>query len=249
MKDEEHMDNSVYITLSRQLALFRDMDVTANNIANSNTTGFSSEHILFNSYLTKDVNQKNSNDMAFAYDINSYHNLENAPIHATGNPLDLAINSDGFFSVETPLGVRYTKAGNFQLDGSGTLVTSEGNPVLNDSGQNITFAADARDIKIGEAGNISVNGEDFATIGIYKFANPQLLEKLDGSMFKSEITPDVATDAKLVQGALAGANVKPVLELTHMMEVSRSVANTAKFIETMYDLQRKSASTWAQQAQ
>ncbi len=242
------MDNSVYITLSRQLALFRDMDVTANNIANTNTTGYASEHILFNSYMTKDVNQKVRNDMAFAYDVSSYHNLEIGAIKATGNPLDLAIASDGFFSVETPLGVRYTRAGNFQLDGSGTLVTADGNPVLSESGQHITFADDAREIKIGEAGNISVNGEEFATIGVFNFANPQLLERLDGSMFRSEVTPDASTDAKVMQGALASANVKPILELTHMINVSRSVANTAKMIETMYDLQRKSANTWAQQA-
>lgn len=243
------MDNSVYITLSRQLALFRDMDVTANNIANTNTTGYSSEHILFNSYLTKDVNQKNRNDMAFAYDVSSYHNLENAPIHATGNQLDLAIASDGFFSVETPLGVRYTRAGNFQIDGSGTLVTAEGNPVLGNNGQHIVFTPETQDIKVGEAGNISADGAELATIDVYKFSNPQLLERLDGAMFRSEIIPEILTDAKVVQGALAGANVKPVLELTHMIDVSRSVANTAKMIETMYDLQRKSANTWAQQAQ
>jgi flagellar basal-body rod protein FlgF len=243
------MDNSIYITLSRQLALFRDMDVTANNIANSNTTGYSSEHILFNSYLTKDVNQKVRNDMAFAHDISSYHNLENAPIHGTGNPLDLAIANDDFFSVETPLGIRYTKAGNFQLDGSGKLVTSEGNPVLGNNGQYITFAEDTKDIKVGAAGNISVNGVEFASIDIYKFSNPQLLERLDGAMFKSEITPEISSDPKIVQGALSGANVKAVLELTHMMEVSRSVASTAKFIETMYDLQRKATNTWAQQSQ
>ncbi len=242
------MDNSVYITLSRQLALFRDMDVTANNIANTNTTGYSSEHILFNSYLTKDVNQKDRNEMAFAYDISSYHDFDNAPIKATGNPLDLAIASDGFFAVETPLGVRYTRAGNFQLDGSGTLVTASGNPVLNDGGQHITFTPEARDIKVGSIGNISVDGQEFATLGIYKFANPQLLERLDGAMFKSEVAPEASTDTRLMQGALSGANVKPVVELTHMIDVSRSVANTAKMIETMYDLQRKSANAWAQQA-
>lgn len=242
------MDNSVYITLSRQLALFRDMDVTANNVANANTTGYNAEHLLFNSYLTKDVNQKNRNDMAFAYDISTYHNLENGAIHATGNQLDLAIASEGFFSIETPLGVRYTKAGNFQLDSGGNLVTADGNYVLDDTGQHILFPPEAQDIKIGAAGNISVNGEAFSTIGIYKFSNPQLLERLDGAMFKSEVEPDVEEGAKVVQGALASANVKPILELTHMIDVSRSVANTAKMIETMYDLQRKTANTWAQQA-
>ncbi len=242
------MDNSVYITLSRQLALFRDMDVTANNVANTNTTGYSSEHILFNSYLTKDVNQKNRNDMAFAYDISSYHNMEIGAISATGNPLDLAIASNGLFAVATPLGTRYTKSGNFQIDGEGKLTTVEGYPVLDNNGQNIIFTPETKDIKVGEAGNISVNGEEFATLGIYKFSNPQLLERLDGAMFKSEIDPEIETNTKVVQGALASANVKPVLELTHMIDVSRSVANTAKMIETMYDLQRKTNNTWAQQS-
>lgn len=243
------MDNSVYITLSRQLALFRDMDVTANNIANANTTGYSSEHILFNSYLAKDVSQKSRNDMAFDYDISSYHNLENGPIRATGNPLDLAISGDGFFSVETPLGPRYTRAGNFQIDSNGTLVTADGNPVLSNNGQTIIFPPEARDIVIGGAGNITVDGTEFATIGVYKFANPQLLERLNGAMFKSEVEPEISASAKVVQGALNNANVKPVLELTHMLEVSRSVANTSKLIEAMYDLQRKAANTWAQQSQ
>ncbi len=242
------MDNSIYITLSRELALFRDMDTTANNIANANTTGYGAEHLLFNSYMTKDVNQKNRNDMAFAYDISSYHNLENGAIHATGNPLDLAIAGEGFFSVETPLGVRYTKAGNFQIDGAGTLVTAEGNPVLSDSGQTIVFTPEARDIKIGEAGNISVDGEEFATIGVYKFENPQLLERLNGASFKSEITPEIDSNPRIAQGALSASNVKPVQELTHMIDVSRSVASTAKFIEAMYDLQRKAANAYAQAA-
>jgi len=242
------MDNSIYITLSRELALFRDMDETANNVANANTTGYSAEHLLFNSYLTKDVNQKKTNDMAFAYDISSYHSFENGEIKKTGNTLDFAIQGEGFFAIETPLGTRYTRAGNFQIDAKGTLVTADGKPVLNDTGQRIEFPPEARDITVGEAGNISVDGSEFAKLGVYKFGNPQLLERVDGASFKSEITPEPADAARVAQGALENSNVKPVVELTHMMEVSRSVANTAKFIESMYDLQRKAATTYAQQA-
>lgn len=242
------MDNSIYITLSRQLALFRDMDETANNVANANTTGYSAEHLLFNSYMTKDVNQKQRNDMAFAYDISSYHSFENGAIKTTGNALDLAIQGEGFFAVESPLGTRYTRAGSFQLDAAGTLITADGKPVLDDGGQKIVFPADTREIVVGEAGNISVNGSEFAKIGLYKFENPQLLERLDAATFKSEVPPQPATDVRVAQGALESANVKPVMELTHMLEVSRSVGNTAKFIESIYDLQRKAANAYAQQS-
>ena len=134
------------------------------------------------------------------------------------------------------------------MDGNGTLVTAEGNAVLDTNGQRITFPPEAQDIKVGEAGNISVNGEEFANIGVFEFENPQLLERLNGAMFRSEIEPAAATNARVAQGALESSNVQSVTELTHMIDVSRSVSSTAKFIEAMYDVQRKAANTWAQQA-
>ena len=213
----------------------------------SNTTGYSAEHLLFNTYMTKDIDQKKPNKVAFAYDISSYHSFENGAMKITGNSLDLAIKGTGFFAVETPLGTRYTRAGNFQIDPSGALITSDGKPVLGDVGQRITIPPDARDITIGSAGNISVDGEEIAKLGIYKFENPQLLEKTDGASFKSAADPLVADDAVVAQGVLEDSNVKPVIELTHLIDVSRSVSTTAKFVEVMYDLQRKTASTYAQQ--
>lgn len=243
------MDNGIYIMLSRQLALFRDMQVTANNVANANTTGYNSEHLLFTSYLAKDVNQGNANNMALAHDISTYRNTENGSMKVTGNALDFAIQGSGYFVVETPLGERYTRAGNFQLDSDGTLITAEGYPVLDNANQQIIFPADTRDIEIGETGTLKVNGEEFSTVGVVSFENEQLLERLDGRLFKSEITPDLAENVRVMQGTLENANVQPVTEMTHMIDVSRSVGSTAKFIETMYDLQRKTSNIWAQQGQ
>ena len=241
------MDNGIYITLSRQLALFRDMDVTANNIANANTTGYSSEHLLFTSYLKKDINQRVTNPMAFAHDISTYRNTNTGSMKATGNALDLAIDGDAYFSVETPLGTRYTRAGNFQVDPDGTLMTAEGYPVLDNAGQRITFPEDTLDIQIGSAGNISVNGAEFAVLGVLEFENPQLLERLSGTLYKSEVLPQPTETARVLQGTLENSNVQPMREMTHMMDVSRSVGSTAKLIETIYDLERKAASVWAKQ--
>lgn len=241
------MDNSIYITLSRQLALFRDMDVTANNLANANTTGYGAEHLLFNSYLQKDINQGVSNKMAFANDIATYRNTETGTMKTTGNDLDVAVAGDGYFTVETPLGTRYTKAGSFQIDGAGVLVTPEGYPVLDNSGQRITLPEDTTEVVIGEAGNIKVNGDEFAQLGIAEFSNQQLMERLDGKLFKTDLPPIPAEHSRVLQGVLEGSNIQPVMELTHMIDVSRSTSNTAKFIEVMYDLQRKASNTWAQQ--
>jgi flagellar basal-body rod protein FlgF len=88
---EYTMDNSIYVTLSRQLALFRDMDIVANNVANANTTAYNAEHLMFNSYLEKDINQGNQNPLNFAYNASSFRNTENGSIRITGNDLDIAL--------------------------------------------------------------------------------------------------------------------------------------------------------------
>ncbi|NBX03034.1 MAG: flagellar hook-basal body complex protein [Alphaproteobacteria bacterium] len=241
------MDNSIYVTLSRQLALFRDMDVTSNNIANASTSGYGTQHIMFNSYLTKDINQGNQNPMAFANDIATYRDTTQGSLKATGNPLDVAVAAGGYFMVQTPLGTRYTRSGNFQLDGAGTLITADGNPVLDNAGQQITFPEDAQNIEIGSVGNIKVNGLDFTNLGVVQFENEQVLEHAGGTLYKTDVTPERTEDIVVSQGVLENSNVQPVVELTHMIEVSRSVTSTAKFIEVMYDLQRKASNTFAQQ--
>jgi flagellar basal-body rod protein FlgF len=243
------MDNSIYITLSREMALFRDMDVTANNIANANTTGYNAEHTLFNSYLTKDINQRKTNPMAFAYDISTYRDTESGSLKTTGNELDVAIKGNAYFSVETPLGQRYTRAGNFQLDNEGTLITADGYAVLDSSGQHIQFPEDTVKIEIGEAGNIKVNNEEFANLGVMEFENEQLLQRLNGALFSSDDVPTQSETARVMQGTLESSNVQPITEMTHMIEISRGVGNTAKFIEVVYELQRKAANIWAQQGQ
>lgn len=242
------MDNSIYITLSRQLALFRDMDVTANNIANANSTGYNAEHIQFNSYLTRDINQGVRNPVHYAYNANSYRDTRTGPMRVTGNDLDVAIQGDGYFAVDTPLGERYTRAGSFQIDGAGAIVTPEGYPVLDIGGQPIIIPENTTSIQIGEIGNIKINGEDFGAIGIVQFDNPQLMERLGNGLYKSAATAQPAENYRLLQGMVEDSNVQPITELTHMIELTHSVTNTAKFIEVIYDLQRKTSNTWAQQS-
>lgn len=241
------MDNGIYVTLGKQITLFREMDMTANNIANTNTTGYNAEHIHFNTYLTHDKNQGVRNDLQFANDIRSYRDTEEGPLTITGNDLDVAIKGDGYFTIETPAGIRYTRAGNFERDSTGTLVTQEGHAVLDAAGQKIVFSDDAKSIQIGSLGNIKVNGQDFSTLGVVQFDNPQLLERLDNKLYKSEVSGQPITDAVVAQGTLESSNVKAVTELTNMISISRSVTEVAKFVEVMYDLQRKTSNTFAQQ--
>jgi flagellar basal-body rod protein FlgF len=239
------MDNGIYIALSRQTALFRDLNVTANNVANVNTSGYQAEEMMFTDYL---VNDGNKHKMAFTQDISSYRDTRAGGMHITGNALDVAIQGEGYFTVQTPQGNRYTRSGNFQLDGQGVMVTQDGFPVLDTGNQQIQFEEEDREIKVLSTGAIVVNGEERSSLAVVKFANDQELERLNSTLYSSKTPPQPADTAVVVNGVLENSNVQPVVELVKLTELSRSSTNTAKLIEVMYDLQRKASSTWTKQS-
>ena len=251
------MDNSIYITLSRQMALFRDMEVTANNIANADTPGFNAEKLMFNDYLVKDTNRRTD---AYAHDPVSYRDTANGSMKQTGNPFDLAINGDAYFQVQTPLGTRYTRAGNFQVDSEGTLMTADGYPVLGADGGQIAIPQNAVKIDINAVGQITVDGQDVGQVGLMEFQNEQAMTRLGNNLYTSSETPLPAVPdiqpgavapiigARVIQGSLESSNVTAVTEMVRVMNVSRAVTSTAKFIETMYDLERKTGQVYAKQS-
>lgn len=239
------MDNSIYIALSRQVALFNDMEVSANNIANAATPGYNAQKLIFSDYLVKDNARKD----AYANDVTAYRDTAKGSIRMTDNPFDLAITGPGYFLVETPYGTRYTKAGNFQIDANGILMTTEGYPVLGNDNGNITIPDGVKHVVINGLGQITADGADVGQVGMVEFKNEQKMERLGSLLYNSKEEPVPAESSRLIQGGLESSNVSAVSELVRVQEVSRSVANTQKFIETMYDLQRKAANIYAKNAQ
>lgn len=237
------MDTGIYVALSKEVGIFRDMAVTANNLANVTTTGYGEENLLFNDFLVN--GNKQEGKTAFTTDIATYRNTEQGTLETTGNPLDAAIQGEGYFALQTPLGIRYTRNGNFKTNATGTLVSSEGYPVLDDSGQNIVFDEIDKDIQIRDNGSINVDGSERAILKIVQFDNEQLLQKVGNALYKTDATPKTAENFTIANGTLERSNVQPVLALTHMMYVSRSAADTAKFISAMYTLERKASDTFA----
>lgn len=240
------MDNSIYVALSRQLGLMRKMDVTANNIANANTVGYHAEKMTFTDYLVSDGN---SNRIAFAQDINSYRVLQNGGMRATGGQFDVAIQGPGFFRVETAAGERFTRAGNFKSMPDGTLTTNEGNPVLSADGGQILIPQEATSLTIGENGLIrSQTGDEVGVIDLVEFEDPQALVRTSSQLFRTDQAPVAPAESVILHGTLETSNVSSVAELVETTKLSRSTSSTAKFIEVMYDLQRKTANAYARQS-
>jgi len=244
------MENTVLVGLSRQVALHRELDIIANNIANLNTTGFKGDGALFQQYLMPVArdNQFSGADtrLNFVQDRATWLDLGQGAIQQTGNPLDVAIDGSGFLVVQTPRGERYTRNGALQINATGELVTSEGYQVIGESGP-ITFQTSDRDIIINPDGSIRVReGSSAATdssrgkLRMVDFATPQQLQKDGSSLFvaNANVQARPTTDSRLVQGAVEKSNVQGVLEMTRLIEVTRAYSEVAAILQQQSELRR-----------
>ena len=153
------MENTLLVGLSRQMALQREMEVVANNIANIDTNGFKADFSLFEEYLMPGARDGNfrvaDSPVSFVRDRGTLIDLNQGPFQRTGSPLDVAINGDGFLVINTPQGERYTRNGALQLNNLGELVTTAGDKVVGENGPIVLQATD-RDIVIAKDGTIKV---------------------------------------------------------------------------------------------
>ncbi|MCB1476161.1 MAG: flagellar basal-body rod protein FlgF [Rhodobiaceae bacterium] len=237
------MENAALIGLSSQIALRNRMDVIANNIANLNTSGFKRESVVFEEYLmpVADMDMATSTDgqMSYVQDIATIQDHSQGPLTQTGNPFDVAINGKGFFVVRTPDGDRYTRNGAFALNANGQLVTSEGQQVLGTGGP-LTFEASETDIKIAADGTVSSSAGQKGRLQVVAFDDERFLTPVGASMFQAEdgASSAPADQARLQQGAIEGSNVKPVVEITRMIEVQRAYQTLAQMMARTDEMRR-----------
>jgi len=246
------METAAYIALSRQTALFRQMDVIANNVANINTAGYKSEYMLFQEL----VSGSGAGQSSFASDVATIRKFDQGDLKFTGRPLDVALDGDGFFTVQTDLGPRYTRVGQLNMGRDGQLQGTSGHSILDAGGVPITLSPNDTDISIGEDGTITAteNGARVqrGQIGVVRFNDLYQLQKTASGLFESTEAPFAAIpheDYVLSQGMIEGSNVNPTLQVTEMIEVSRSVGRTSKMMNELHELQRQAVSTIAKQGQ
>ncbi len=248
------MDNALLIGLSRQTVLQRELDVVANNIANVNTTGFKADGAVFAEFLSRDASSGSfsaaDRRMSFVQDRMSWHDMSSGTISRTGGPLDVAIDGEGMIVVQTANGERYTRNGAFQINNVGELVTTNGDKVMGDGGPIVLQTTD-RDIVITKDGTIkvregvSVNSDSTrGRIRLVTFDNPQQLRKEGASTFSAPagVTPTPLPEAKanVVQGAIEKSNVRPVIEMTRMIELTRAYTDVASILQQQGDLRKNS---------
>lgn len=230
------MDTTAYIALSRQMTLARRMETIAHNLANANTPGFRAERLRFETVWQP---AGPPGRLAFVQDVGAPPDLSEGALDETGNPFDFAISGPGFFTVSTPDGPAYVRAGRFHPDPEGTLVTTDSHVLLDADGAPVVLPAGSRDIHLAADGTLSNEAGPFARLQVVTFDDPAVLERSGGGLFRSRARPRPAEEARLVQGMLEGSNVEPVAEVTRLVETTRAFEMVQKMIETRHELDRR----------
>ena len=168
------MKTPSYVALSQQMVMRKQIGVIANNVANSGTPGYKADRLIFAEHLTK---PKGGDQVSYTRMAAVKPGFMPGGITRTGNSLDVAIQGDGFFVVDTPAGPRYTRNGHFQLDENGELVTSQRYPVLGEGDQPVVLPEDAGAVTISRDGTVSGGSGDFGRIQLVRFATTEGLKK------------------------------------------------------------------------
>jgi flagellar basal-body rod protein FlgF len=237
------MDNTLYVAVSRQMILRRELEVVANNVANADTAGFKVESVISQTdphpVVLKGMAPSN---VKYALDTGLARDFGQGSLSQTGAPLDMAIQGDGFFQVNTANGPRYTRDGRFTSNPQGQVTDAKGNPIADDAGQTITLDPAKGPPSISADGIVSQNGQRIAKIGIYRFGSMSGLSKTGDGMFRNDSnqTAQAATDARVSQGFFESSNVQPVIEITRMTEISREYERISRLMDQTADLDSKS---------
>ncbi len=237
------MDTTVYVSLSHQLALRRQLDLIAGNIANAETTGYRRENAVFQSYLETQPLTGARAARSVNYVIDYGVARDNAPgdISQTGNPLDLAVTGDGFFTVSLANDeTAYTRNGHFSLSGDGFLITANGVRLLDRNSNPIQFASDEKNIQVAADGTISSSAGEKGQLALVRFASDTGLERLGDTLYQGGNALPLPQDSvKLRSGFLEKSNVKPIVETTEMMDVLRTYQSTTLLLDRYEDMRKR----------
>ncbi|GBR02567.1 flagellar basal-body rod protein FlgF [Acetobacter oeni] len=229
------MDNTTYIALSRMDTQMRAMSVLANNLSNADTAGYKASHVLFSDYLVKQKDGHAADGTAteaYTQDRSTYRDFGQGTLQQTGNPLDIAITGEGFFSVMTAQGVRLTRNGRFQRLADGRITDGAGNVLLDRTGQPVQLRPQDRTISLAADGTLSTESGVAAEVGLVTVDNAYTLVGEGNQIFRATTQTRQLNNKELRQGMLEGSNVNSMTETTQLVQLQRDFEITSNLVES-----------------
>ena len=240
------MDRVLFVIANAGKQLMHAQAVNSHNLANANTVGFQADLV---NYQTQIVTGAGHESRAFATAYDEGASFEKGNIQSTGRTLDVAVNGDGWISVQSPDGSEaYTRAGNLRVNINGQLLTGAGHAVLGEAGPIVI--PEYEKLEIGLDGTISVRpigqqANTLAEVGRIKLVSPQLdqLVKGDDGLLRTrdKLPAEASSDATLVSGALEGSNVNSVEALVNMIGLARQFEISVKIMSTAKEMDERTA--------
>ena len=235
------MDSGYYAAMSGLVARTQALDTAAGNLANAGTPGYRAEREYFRSFLLG----PDALNSQLGRTVNNFGllggdrlNLGQGTLQETGNPLDLAIEGQGFFEIQTANGIRYTRDGAFQRVRNGQLVTGAGEPVISTAGQPITLPPG--EVSVGADGALSVAGGVVASVGVFTFPPSTELTPEGANRYTvpTGVAPIAAQDATIHQGAIENANqdvIQGTLDLIVMQRQAEMMQKALTVFHTEFN--------------
>jgi flagellar basal-body rod protein FlgF len=224
------MDNASYVMLTRMSGLRRELNVVAHNIANSATTGFRKEGVMFSEFVVGMGRTEPSLSMALG---NTRQTIElQGALSQTNGQFDFAIEGDGYFQLETAQGPRLTRAGLFTPNAAGELVNPDGHRLLDVGGAPVFVPPDAGTIAVAADGTMSADGAPIAQLGLFRPADPVTMSRAAGTLFQVEGDIEPVEQGRILQGFLEESNVNPMIELSRMIEVQRAYERGQRLMQS-----------------
>jgi len=235
------------------------METVSNNLANVNTVGFKEDQPSFREVLStvQRIAPESLEERFLSHEyLDDYvgmdksavvvdevgKNFEPGRMRSTGNDLDFALANEGFFTISTPQGKRFTRDGNFQLDSTGRVVTNDGFPVLGNNGA-ITIKEGS--VHVNESGKLSVDGIILDSFHLVRFQNQDKLQKLGQGFFAPININDVpiaSDEIRIQQGMLEDSNVNSMIEMTRMITATRAYESVHRALSRIDKLDEKAIS-------
>jgi flagellar basal-body rod protein FlgF len=235
------MDNALYVGLSRQMTLRRELDIVANNIANANTTGFKVEDLMVHTEQAKPAKTLDgAAPVKFVLDTGVARDFTQGAMTKTGGDFDLAIDGKAFFKIQAAGGERYTRDGRFTTNPEGQLVTQSGYPVLDDGGGPLTIDPRLGPVNVGQDGTVSQGAVRVGKIALVRPDDLATFAKDGDNLYRNttNTTPQPVTDVRVQQGMLEASNVNSITQITKLIEIQRAYEGVAKMMDNTAELSR-----------
>ncbi len=229
------MANGIYVALSGAVAKSQALDVVSNNVANAATTGYRAVRVTFGEALTK----AKGVDQRFTITQGTVTDATQGTMVQTGNPLDIALQGDGYFSVNAPQGVRWTRAGELRVAPDGRLVNADGLEVRGAGGKPISVPPDAAEITIGADGSLTAGDTQLGKIELARF-DEKTMAREGATLYRATAAP-VAGAPEVVAGALESSNINVVRGMVDLIRVSRTFEALHRAIETYKEIDQRTA--------